>query len=72
MRAAIHAVRRQRPALVVVAAPVGSPDTCLALRSEADVVVCPWTPHPFRAVGQAYDDFRPTTDDEVRQALAGA
>ena len=70
MRAAVAAVRHQHPAQVVVAVPVGSRDTCASLRREVDEVVCPWTPEPFIAVGRAYVDFRPTSDDEVRRALA--
>ncbi len=69
MRAAVAAVRHQHPAQVVVAVPVGSRDTCASLRREVDEVVCPWTPEPFIAVGRAYVDFRPTSDDEVRRAL---
>jgi putative phosphoribosyl transferase len=72
MRAAIQALRAQEPAAVVVAVPVGSPDTCRALRDEADEVVCVRTPERFFAVGQAYDDFSPTTDHEVRAVLAAS
>ncbi|HZX09092.1 phosphoribosyltransferase [Kribbella sp.] len=68
MRAAVQAVRRQRPARVIVAVPVGSPASCRNL--SADQVVCAWFPHYFSAVGQAYHDFSEVTDDEVRQVLA--
>jgi predicted phosphoribosyltransferase len=70
MRAAVLAVRRLRPARVVVGVPVGAWPTCQALREIADEVVCPFTPEPFRAVGLWYADFSQTTDDEVRQLLA--
>ena len=69
MRAALAALRAQRPAAVIAAVPVGSPDTCLAVGDEADEVVCVRMPERFLAVGQAYDDFSPTTDDEVRAVL---
>ena len=69
MRAAIQGVLGQGPAAVVAAVPVGSPQTCRALRAEADEVVCVRMPDRFLAVGQAYDDFSPTTDDEVRAVL---
>ncbi|WP_249932965.1 phosphoribosyltransferase family protein [Blastococcus sp. CCUG 61487] len=72
MRAAVAAVRREKPARLVAAVPVGSPAACAALATEVDEVACLWAPGSFRAVGQAYDDFRPTTDDEVREALARA
>jgi putative phosphoribosyl transferase len=70
MRAAVVAVRRQAPARIVVAVPVGSPTACAALAPEVDDVVCLSAPESFRAVGQAYADFAPTSDDEVRDALA--
>ncbi len=70
MRAAIAAVRRQGPAAIVVAVPVGAASTCEMLRNEADAVVCGATPAPFHAVGAWYVDFSPTTDDEVRRLLA--
>jgi putative phosphoribosyl transferase len=70
MRAAVAAVRRQEPLQIVVAVPVGSPATCASLAAEVDDVVCISTPSDFRAVGQAYADFAPTSDDEVREALA--
>jgi predicted phosphoribosyltransferase len=72
MRAAVAAVRRQGPARVVVAVPVGSHSACADLAAEVDEVVCLVTPDRFRAVGQAYEDFSPTGDDAVRRALAGA
>jgi len=69
MRAALRAVRDQEPAAVVVGVPVGSPETCRALRCEADEVVCVHTPDRFLAVGQAYVDFSATSDEEVRAVL---
>jgi len=69
MRAAVQALRPQDPAAVVVAVPVASPETCRDIRAEAEEVVCVLTPENFLAVGQAYDDFSPTTDDEVRAVL---
>jgi putative phosphoribosyl transferase len=71
MRAALQALQGREPAAVVVAVPVGSPETCRALRGEADEVVCARMPDGFLAVGQAFDDFCPTTDDEVRAILDG-
>ncbi|MCU1659068.1 MAG: Phosphoribosyltransferase [Pseudonocardiales bacterium] len=72
MRAAAAAARGQGPARLVVAVPVAAAATCHALRREVDDVICIWTPEPFYAVGQAYRDFAPTSDDEVRRVLAGA
>jgi erythromycin esterase-like protein len=72
MEAAIIALRRMKPARIVVAVPVGAPETCEHLRTLADRVVCLAAPVPFRAVGQWYEDFSETTDDQVRQLLAAA
>ena len=69
MRAAVMAARQQQPARVIVAAPVGAPDTCAALAREADEVVCIRTPEQFVAVGLWYRDFTPTSDNEVRSLL---
>jgi predicted phosphoribosyltransferase len=70
MRAAVAAVRQLGPAAVVVAVPVGAPETCDEFRRVADDVVCAATPEPFFAVGSWYQDFAQTTDDEVRELLA--
>jgi predicted phosphoribosyltransferase len=72
MHAAVAALRRQGPAEVIVAVPVGSPDTCADFQGEADKVVCARTPDPFYAVGLWYDDFSQTTDQEVHDLLAQA
>src|SRR4051812_43920053 len=70
MRAAVAAVRRSQPARVLVAVPVGSPQTCADLAAVVDEVVCLWAPESFSAVGQGYGNFGATSDDEVRDALA--
>jgi putative phosphoribosyl transferase len=72
MRAAVTALRRQEPARITVAVPIGSPATCAELVKDVDEVVCLQTPRSFRAVGQGYADFTPTSDDEVREALVRA
>jgi len=69
MRAAVQAVRRLHAREVVVASPVGAPETCRAMRREADDVVCVLMPDHFSAVGAWYLDFSETTDDEVRRLL---
>jgi predicted phosphoribosyltransferase len=70
MRAAVEAIRRQGPRQIFVAVPIASRDTCELLAREVDGIICAATPEPFRAVGLWYDDFSPTTDDEVRRILA--
>src|ERR1035437_4100205 len=56
----------------VVGVPVSSPETCAEFRAEVDEIVCVITPEEFRAVGQFYEDFSQTTDEEVRELLASA
>jgi putative phosphoribosyl transferase len=72
MRAAVAAIRRQRPARVVVTVPVAAASTCRELQQAADEVVCITAPALFLAVGQAYRDFAQTTDEEVRALLDAA
>jgi len=72
MHAAVQALRQQQPARIVVAVPIAAPETCAELSGEVDDIVCAVTPQPFYAVGLWYEDFSPTTDDEVRDLLAQA
>jgi predicted phosphoribosyltransferase len=69
MRAAVVALRQQRPARIVVAVPVAAPQVCDEFRDEVDEIVCAITPERFRAVGSWYRDFSPTSDAEVRDLL---
>jgi predicted phosphoribosyltransferase len=72
MWAAVAAIRRPRPARVVVAVPVAAASICQALEQAADEVICATTPALFVAVGQAYRDFGQTTDEEVCALLDAA
>ena len=74
MRAAVCAVRAQRPQRLVVAAPVAARETCDELRAEAgvDEVVCPHELWRFIAVGLHYADFAATRDSEVCALLDAA
>ncbi len=72
MRAAVEALRRLRPAAIVVAVPAAPESTCRELNALADKVVCATTPSPFFAVGESYWDFTQTTDEEVRDLLRAA
>jgi len=72
MKAAVEAVRAHRPSRIIVAVPVGSPDTCREFADVADEIVCARAPEGFAAVGQWYRDFSQTTDEEVRDLLHGA
>jgi len=65
MIAAIRAVRSMKCRRLVAAVPVAPVDGVQRLRGEADEVVCLHIPASFYAVGQFYEDFAQTTDEEV-------
>jgi putative phosphoribosyl transferase len=69
MRAAVTALRQQTPARIVVAVPVAAVSTCQEFQDEVDQIICAATPEPFYGVGQWYEDFSQTTDEEVRDLL---
>ncbi|MEU4728642.1 phosphoribosyltransferase family protein [Streptomyces sp. NPDC023588] len=70
--AACEVVRAQGAGRVVLAVPVAPPDAIAWLATEADEVVCLSTPRAFRAVGEWYEDFSQTPDEEVVDLLARA
>jgi predicted phosphoribosyltransferase len=72
MRAAVQATRKLEAKSVVVALPVASTEAYELLRKEADEVICMGTPISFSAVGQWYQEFTQTTDEEVADLLARA
>ncbi len=65
MRAAIKTVRAEEAKEIVMAVPVAPPDTLSKLEKEVDKTVCLATPLSFYAVGQFYESFDQTTDEEV-------
>jgi predicted phosphoribosyltransferase len=72
MRAAIAAVRAQRPAALVVAVPVAASESLAALRPLVDALFCVLAPESLYAIGLWYEDFSQTTDAEVCALLERA
>jgi putative phosphoribosyl transferase len=70
MMAAIEALRQLHAGRIVVAAPVIAHSTFYEIHNIADDVATVIAPEEFHGVGQFYEDFSQTTDDEVRQLLA--
>jgi putative phosphoribosyl transferase len=70
MVAAIAALRQLNAGRVVVAAPTIAPPTHDYLHKEADEVVAVMVPDEFQGVGQWYEDFSQTSDEEVQRLLA--
>lgn len=71
-RAACQVARARGAIRVIVAVPVAAADVVDALRADADDVICVLTPTWLSSIGEWYDDFSPTTDQEVRDLLARA
>jgi putative phosphoribosyl transferase len=71
IKAAIKSLRSRSPGRIVLAVPIGAPDTVEQLRALVDDLVCLETPAFFRAVGQGYVDFSPTSDRDVEKILRG-
>jgi putative phosphoribosyl transferase len=72
VRAALRGVRRCNPMRLILAVPVAPPETVASLQPEVDEIVCLSMPVFFHAVGQFYEDFRQTTDEEVVERLEAA
>jgi putative phosphoribosyl transferase len=68
--AACQVARRMGAERVVLAVPVGAPESLNALRIVSDEVVSLYAPEYFMAVGTFYDDFRHVSDAEVSDLLA--
>lgn len=69
MRAAVEAVRGQKPAAVVAAAPVSSIEACASLQRVCDAVIVLYVPGKFRAVGGFYVRFQQLDDSDVIDLL---
>jgi putative phosphoribosyl transferase len=71
LKAALAALREQRPARLVVALPGGAPDTLdeIARNPGVDELVALARPSPFFAVGELYDEFAPVSSQRVCEVL---
>jgi putative phosphoribosyl transferase len=70
MRAAIAAIKKQQPLLIIIAVPVAAKESLLNIRPLVDKIICPVCPDDFYAVAAWYDDFPQTSDQEVFALLA--
>ncbi|MFB6302449.1 MAG: phosphoribosyltransferase [Haloferacaceae archaeon] len=68
-RACLRRVRNADAGRVLLAVPVGPPESLSALESEADQVFAVETPATFGAVGAFYRDFGQVTDEEAMEYL---
>jgi putative phosphoribosyl transferase len=69
MHAAVAVLRQQQPARIIIAVPVAASSTCEEFAAEVDEFVSIRRPEAFYAVGFWYENFSPTTDEEVHALL---
>lgn len=69
-RAALQALRRRQPKTLILAVPVGAPDSLVELETHADQVISLESPPGFYAIGQFYADFHQLSDQEVIELLS--
>ncbi len=72
MRAAVRFLRLAGAERCIVAVLVAAPDTCREFEAQADDIFCARTPKNFHGVGEFYEDFTQTTDEEVCDLLERA
>ena len=72
MLAAVSALRQLNAARIIIAAPVIAASTYREMQRIADEVTAVIIPERFYAVGQWYEDFGQTSDQQVRDLLAQA
>jgi predicted phosphoribosyltransferase len=72
MRAAAAALRSLGADRLIAAVPVAPRESCEAMREVVDEVVCALMPERFQAVGEWYEDFSQTSDEEVSELLRRA
>jgi len=70
VRAALHALRRQDPKMLVLATPVAPPSTLREFTKEADDIICLNAPEYFGAIGVFYRDFSQLSDEDVLRILS--
>jgi putative phosphoribosyl transferase len=71
-RAACRVARAHGAAKIILAVPVGHSDAIASMRRDADEVVCLTEPRSLLAIGEWYEDFSQTSDQEVINILSAA
>lgn len=72
MRAAIKSLLAEKPKKIIVAVPVAPFDTVQMIQTEVNEVICLECPSFFQAVGEFYEDFSQTQDEEVIALLGSS
>lgn len=69
MKAAVQSVKRRGASKTMIAVPLAPPDTLKELKQQVDEIFCLYSPSHFSAVGQFYEEFEPTSDQEVIELM---
>lgn len=69
LEATVKLVEKEQPRKIVVAVPVAPPSAAAYFSNLVDEFICLLVPPFFQAVGQFYEEFTQTTDEEVIQLL---
>lgn len=72
MRAAIAALRNQKPARIIAALPTASARVCQEFADWVEALVCVERPQSSQSVGTWYEDFSQPTEEEIRTLLRQA
>lgn len=72
MRAAVSAIKKLKPARIIIAVPVAPLDTYHEFQNLVDEIICLEKPVIFYSISQWYDSFSQTTDEEVCELLQSA
>lgn len=72
MKVAIKGIKAKNPKRLIVAVPVGPSDVIASLKEDADEVICLSVPAYMYAIGEHYQNFSQTTDEEVIALLSSA
>lgn len=69
---ALQLIKKRLPKKIVVAFPVGPPDTIKKIEEFSDEVVCLYKPEVFNAIGQFYRNFNQVEDVQALQLFSEA
>ncbi|MBC5993718.1 phosphoribosyltransferase [Pontibacter cellulosilyticus] len=69
LEATVKLVKQESPEKIVIAVPVAPAEAIARFESMVDEVVCLLVPPFFQAVGQFYEEFYQTSDEEVIQLM---
>jgi predicted phosphoribosyltransferase len=72
LNAGVRALWHQAPQQIIIAVPTAAPNARMNFQPMVDDFVSLTTPDNFQSVGQWYEDFTQTSDEEVTSLLAKA